>query len=121
MRGSIWYHTKDYQPPKSGYYLSYRVWDIFGNAGGGNYGYFYYDTVYHQWKENNLITSNDVIVYYWTDADPGAWVKEDMLIGKTISCNTKNSNRIVSNAESIAWHQVKEALNRYETVKALNQ
>ena len=34
MRTSIWYRTELQQPPKSGYYLSYRGWGMGGKADG---------------------------------------------------------------------------------------
>jgi len=116
MKPCIWYHTAERQPDNSGYYLSYRG---FGIAGPSDYdsasGYLYYDEKKKSWRDYESEShGNDAIVYYWTEADPEAWVD-----GETVS--KKKKKRKDNAALDIAWQRVQEAVRQYEVVKALTQ
>jgi hypothetical protein len=115
MRPCIWYHTRERQPSRSGYYLSYRGWGI---AGPSDYdsaaGYFYYDAKKKVWRDcESDILGDDVIVYYWTEADPEGWVDGETVVGKKKKQTTPALNA--------AWADVLRAVERYEIVKALTQ
>jgi hypothetical protein len=115
MRPCIWYHTRERQPNKSGYYLSYRG---FGIAGPSDYdsatGYLYYDANTKVWRDYESDShGHDAIVYYWTEADPEEWVDGETVIGK---------RAVVPNAAlDAAWADILLAIERYEIVKALTQ
>ena len=115
MRPCIWYHTRERQPIKSGYYLSYRG---FGIAGPSDYdsatGYLYYDANTKVWRDYESDShGHDAIVYYWTEADPEEWVD-----GETAS----SKRAVVPNAAlDAAWADILLAVERYEIVKALTQ
>jgi hypothetical protein len=115
MRPCIWYHTRERQPTASGYYLSYRG---FGIAGPSDYdsatGYFYYDHQQNAWRDcESEDLGDNVIVYYWTEADPEAWVDGETAINKKKARSTP--------ALEQAWVDVQKAVERYEIVKALTQ
>jgi hypothetical protein len=119
MKPSIWYHTADCQPPKSGYYLTYRGWGIGGKADcDSDHGYLYYHKGQNAWVEYEgawrSTHFSTCLVYYWTDADPVTWVETDPPVNQR---SVKKPNA----ALEIAWQQVQEAIKRYETVKALSQ
>lgn len=118
MKPCIWYHTSDRQPPKSGYYLSYRGWGIGGKADGdSDWGYVYYDKKLNEWRDYDT-SGHYAFVYYWTEAQPDKWVEEDIPVSKRkIKAETKETPEAVK----IAWQQVEEALKRYQTVKALSE
>jgi hypothetical protein len=115
MRPCIWYHTRERQPSRSGYYLSYRG---FGIAGPSDYdsatGYLYYDANTKVWRDYESDShGHDAIVYYWTEADPEEWVDGETVIGK---------RTVVPNAAlDAAWADILLAIERYEIVKALTQ
>jgi hypothetical protein len=115
MRPCIWYHTRERQPSRSGYYLSYRG---FGIAGPSDYdsatGYLYYDANTKVWRDYESDShGHDAIVYYWTEADPEEWVDGETVIGK---------RTVVPNpALDRAWEDILLAIERYEIVKALTQ
>jgi hypothetical protein len=52
-------------------------------------------------------------VYYWTDADPEAWVNSDPPLTKRKKVVDENP------ALKIAWNNVQEAIRQYEIIKAL--
>jgi hypothetical protein len=115
MRPCIWYHTREHQPSRSGYYLSYRG---FGIAGPNDYdsatGYLYYDANTKVWRDFESDShGNDAIVYYWTEADPEAWVDGETAASKQAAKPNLALDR--------AWEDVQKAVERYEIVKALTQ
>ncbi len=115
MKPCIWYHTRERQPEESGYYLSYRG---FGIAGPSDYdsatGYLYYDHQQNAWREYESEShGHDAIVYYWTEADPEAWVDGETAINKMKARSTPALDQ--------AWADVQKAIERYEIVKALTQ
>lgn len=118
MRTSIWYRTEELQPPKSGYYLSYRGW---GMAGKGDYdhdhGYLYYhkktDTWYEHESDVRASFPDTAIVYYWTDATPDDWTDQDPPSVKIKALQESNP------ALKSAWEDVKETVRRYEFIKKL--
>lgn len=119
MKPCIWYRTADQQPPESGYYLSYRGWGMGGKADGdSDWGYVYYDKRFDEWRDyESTSMGHDAIVYYWTDARPDQWAKNDVPVFKR-----KTKKQIETpEALTIAWQQVEEAIKRYETIKALTQ
>ena len=120
MKLSIWHHTADQQPSKSGYYLTYRGWGMGGKADGdSDNGYLYYFAKSDQWYEyESEIRSGfprTCIVYYWTDADPAGWVDKDPPVSQ------RKKTLVEKNAAlDIAWKNVEEAIRKYEVVKALS-
>lgn len=118
MKTSIWYHTADNQPPKSGYYLTYRGWGMGGKIDGeSDYGYLYYHTNTNKWYEYSSevrsMHPRTAIVYYWTDATPDEWVNKDPPL-----INRKKVLR-GNSALEIAWKNVESAIRQYEIVKSL--
>ena len=121
MRTSIWYRAEERQPPKSGYYLSYRGWGMGGKGDGDHdHGYLYYHTKYKKWYEyegswNSMFPDEVSFVYYWTDADPRGWTDEDLPSIKIKAL--KESNPAVQSA----WDAVQEAIRQYEFIKKLTE
>lgn len=112
MKTSIWHHTADQQPEKSGYYLAFRGWGIAGKADSDHdHGYVYYDKKINEWRDYDS-GGNYAIVYYWTDATPDEWVDTDPPV------NQRKKHRD-NPALEIAWNNVQEAIRQYEIVKAL--
>ena len=116
MKVSVWYHTADQQPNKSGYYVAYRGWGMGGKAdGGSDYGYVFYDKKANEWRDyQSPSIGHDAIVYYWTDAAPDYWVEEDGPVSKR-----KTAQVAMHPAERDALADLEEAARRYQTVKAL--
>lgn len=116
MKTSIWYHTSDKSPPKSGYYLSYRGWGMGGKGDGDHdHGYLYYDKKLDEWRDyDSRSMGHSAIVYYWTDATPDDWVEND----PPISLRRRYKEEIHP-AEQEAWNALQEALKQYQTIKAL--
>ena len=113
MKTSIWYHTEDQQPPKSGYYLSYRGWGMGGKADGDHdHGYVYFDKKKNEWRDYDS-GGHYAIVYYWTDATPDEWVDQDPPITK------RKKHREDNPALQIAWERVQESIRQYEIVRSL--
>lgn len=106
MKTCVWYHTSEQQPKKSGYYIAYK--GIMLGDDTVDVGYYFYDAGRRQWRENSISSSIYVRVYYWSDIDTTHWGDRDAPKEK------------LSAAEEIAWQQVEEAIQRYETVKALS-
>ena len=119
MRTSIWYRTELQQPPKSGYYLSYRGW---GMAGKGDYdhdhGYLYYhkktDTWYSHESDVRSSFPDTAIVYYWTDATPDDWTDSD-----PPSVQLRKVKQEHNVALDDAWKKVQEAIDQYNMIKEL--
>jgi hypothetical protein len=121
MKTSIWYNTKDKQPDTSGYYLGYRGWGVGGKADGDHdYNYFYYHKKTNEWYtyENQIrATFPDIaIVYYWTDANPYAWVNNDVFNQAFRQTHETQKN---NPALEIAWKRVEEAIRQYEIIKSM--
>lgn len=116
MKTSIWYHTADRQPPKSGYYLSYRGWGMGGKADGDHdYGYVYYDKKINEWRDyESTSMGHYAIVYYWTDATPDEWVDNDPPVTRRKKITTEANASLKS-----AWENVEKALEQYNLIKAL--
>lgn len=111
MKTSIWYHTADKQPEKSGYYVAYKSYSIGDDS--TNVGYYYYSAGANSWRDSSLSQAHYANVYYWSDADPEQWVEGDPPV-------TQRKKVIKSNpALEIAWNNVQEALRQFEIVKAL--
>ena len=114
MKTSIWHHTADKNPDKSGYYLSYRG---FGMGGMSDYdhanGYMYYNKKEDEWYEYSSSNDSTPFVYYWTDADPKHWVDTDPPL--------VNRKKILKDnpALEIAWNNIQEAIRQFEIIKAL--
>ena len=114
MKTSIWYHTADKSPPRSGYYLSYRGWGMGGKADSDcDHGYLWYDKRNDGWRDHQS-GGHSAIVYYWTDATPDEWVENDPPI--TLRRRYKEE---IHPAEQDAWDNLQRALEQYQTVKAL--
>ncbi len=115
MRTSIWYRTELQQPPKSGYYLSYRGWGMGGKADGDHdHGYVYYDKKTDEWRDYKNIDSHYAIVYYWTDATPDEWTDQD-----PPSVQLRKTKEEQNTALEIAWKNVEEAVRQYHIVESL--
>ena len=119
MKVSIWHHTTERQPSKSGYYLSYRGWGMGGKADGdSDHGYVYYDKTRDEWRDyESTSMGHGAIVYYWTDADPHGWTNADPP-SIVLRRGGRNLDHV---AVQDAWKDVEEAIKRYETIKALCQ
>ena len=117
MRTSIWYRTEERQPPKSGYYLSYRGWGMGGKADGDHdHGYVYYDEKKNEWRDyESEYSGHYAIVYYWTDATPDEWTDQDPPSIRIKAL--KESNAAVQSA----WENVQEAIRQYEFIKKLTE
>ncbi len=114
MKVSFWHHTADQQPEKSGYYLAYRGWGMGGKADGDHdHGYVYFDKKKNEWRDYDS-GGHYAIVYYWTDATPDDWVENDTPISRR-----KQAQKEMHPAEQEALSELKEAIKRYETVRAL--
>lgn len=111
MKTSIWHHTADKQPDKSGYYLAYKSYSIGDDT--TNAGYYYYSAGSNSWRDSSLSQAHYANVYYWSDADPEKWVNDDVPVTK------RKTKRPPNPALEIAWNNVQEALRQYEIVKAL--
>ena len=117
MKTSIWYHTAEKQPDRSGHYLSYRGWGMGGGFdGASDYGYLYYhkktDTWYEYEGEVRKMHPNKCIVYYWTDADPRGWVDNDPPV-------VRRKEMIKHPALEDAWKNVLDAIEKYKILEAL--
>ena len=110
MKTSIWHHTADRQPDKSGYYMGFRT-ITFGDDTCG-VDYFYWNQSAGEWRTDRTCHSQWANVYYWTEDDPEVWVNSDPPVRYRKS---PKSNP----ALEIAWNNVQEALRQYEIVKAL--
>jgi len=114
MRPCIWYHTADKNPDRSGYYLAYRGWGIAGKSDtDSDYGPVFYDKKINSWRDYESSSyGHDAFVYYWTEADPEAWVENETFI------NIKKAKP--NPALDIAWNDVLAAVERYELIKILS-
>lgn len=114
MRTSIWYRTEQKQPPKSGYYLSYRGWGIGGKADcDSDHGYVYYDKKQDEWRDHQS-GGHYAIVYYWTDATPDDWTDQDP---PSVQLRKLSDEHNVALAD--AYKKVCEAIDQYNMIKKL--
>jgi len=111
MKTSIWHHTADKQPDKSGYYVAYKSYSIGDDT--TNVGYYYYSELSKSWRDSSLSQAHYANVYYWSDADPEAWVNADPPVSK------RKKELPVNPALEIAWNNVQQAIRQYEIIKAL--
>ena len=116
MRTSIWYRRELQIPDHSGYYFTYRGWGMGGKADGdSDYGYSYYDRKRDCWRQYERFTTSDsIIVYYWTDADPHQWVEDDP---PSIVLEKMHQDHNVTLTS--AWADLQKAIERYNIVKSL--
>jgi hypothetical protein len=111
VKTSIWHHTADKQPDKSGYYVAYKSYSMGDDS--TNVGYYYYSAGANSWRDSSIHSAHYANVYYWSDADPEAWVNADPPL-------TKRPRAVAANpALEIAWNNIQEAIRQYEIVKAL--
>jgi hypothetical protein len=110
MKTSIWYHTADKQPTESGYYIAYKGTQMGDDS--CNAGYYYYNKSANEWRDSKISSAFWANVYYWTEADPQAWVDSDPPLARR---KESKSNP----ALEIALNNVYEAVRQYEIVKAL--
>lgn len=114
MRTSIWYHSVDQNPNKSGHYLCYRGFGMGGMSDSDHStGYLWYDKGSDDWYDYEDRV-HSAIVYYWTDSDPENWVDTDPPVTQR-----KKVNRESSPALKDAWKKVQEAINQYEMIRTL--
>jgi hypothetical protein len=112
MKTSIWYHTADRQPNKSGYYLAYRSYSMGDDT--TDVGYYYWDAKIQSWQKDCWPNSQWANIYYWSDADPESWVDSDPPVTQRKKVLRKNP------ALEIAWKNVEAALRQYEIVRTLS-
>lgn len=112
MKTSIWHHTADKQPDKSGYYVAYKSYSMGDDS--TNVGYYYYSAGANSWRDSSIHSAHYANVYYWSDADPEAWTNADPPVSK------RPKAAVATNpALEIAWNNIQEAIRQYEIVKAL--
>lgn len=112
MKTSIWYHTADKQPDKSGYYVAYKSYSMGDDS--TNTGYYYYNKLANEWRDTSLSSSHWANVYYWSDADPEAWVDADPPVSKRKKALDDQL------AVKAAWENVQRAIEQYEIIKGLS-
>jgi hypothetical protein len=117
MRTSIWYHTADRQPDKSGYYMGFRTVTLADDTCGVDY--FYWNRTggmngKGEWRTDSTCHSQWANVYYWTESDPEAWVDADPPVRYR---NSAKQN--MHPAEKEAFEKVQQAIEQYQTIKAL--
>jgi hypothetical protein len=110
MKTSIWHHTADRQPDKSGYYMGFRTVTLADDTCGVDY--FYWNQSEGQWRTDSTCHSHWANVYYWTEDDPEQWVDTDPPVRYR---KAPKSNP----ALAIAWQNVQDAVRKYELVKQL--
>jgi hypothetical protein len=115
MKTSVWYHTADRQPDKSGYYMAFRTVTLADDTCGVDYFYWNKDGGLKgqgEWRTDHTCHSHWANVYYWTPDDPEQWVDTD---GPVRNRKTPRS----SPALEAAWWDMQRAIERYEMVRAL--
>jgi hypothetical protein len=117
MKTSVWYHTADRQPDKSGYYMAFRTVTLADDTCGVDYFYWNKDGGLKgkgEWRTDSTCHSHWANVYYWTESDPEQWVDED---GPVRNRKAPRS----SPALEAAWQDMQRAIERYEMVRALTK
>jgi hypothetical protein len=110
MRTSIWHHTADKQPEKSGYYIGFRTMTLTDDTCGVDY--FYWNKAEGDWRTDSTCHSRWANVYYWTPEDPEKWMESDPPV--------RNRKKPTDNpALEIAWNNVQESIRQYEIIKGL--
>lgn len=112
MKTSIWYHAVDKQPSKSGYYIAFKGMSMGDDS--SNTGYYYYNKSAGEWRDSSLSSAYYANVYYWTDADPEAWVDSDPPLTK------RKASLDEKPAVKTAWENVQRAIEQYEIIKGLS-
>ena len=112
MKTSIWHHTADKQPDKSGYYVAYKSYSMGDDS--TNVGYYYYSAGANSWRDSSISSAHYANVYYWSDADPEAWVDADPPVLKRPAAVVATNPAL-----EIAWNNVQQAIRQYEIIKAL--
>lgn len=110
MRTSIWHHTADKQPEKSGYYIGFRTVTLADDTCGIDY--YFWNNAEGEWRTDSTCHSRWANVYYWTPEDPERWLEAD----PPVRYRKKPKD---NPALEIAWNNVQEALRQYEIIKAL--
>lgn len=104
---SVWYHTGDKQPTKSGHYIAYKL-PTYGDDSEG-YELYYWDLAKREWREFLAPHSSTIYVSYWTKGPD----VEHSSHSTTVDMPTP--------AEIDAWKNVMDAIDKYNMVKALVQ
>lgn len=109
MKACVWYSVEEKAPPRTGYYLGFKGMSMGDDETGCDY--YYWDARRAEWRDSQISNAYYVNVVYWTDADPSDWY------------NHHNMHRPgkITQAEQDALAAVKQAIERYEIVKALAQ
>ena len=110
MKTSVWYHTADRQPDKTGYYMGFRTITLADDSCGVNY--FYWNKAEGDWRTDSTCHSQWANVYYWTQADPERWVDEDGPV--RYRKQPKDDPALAA-----AFANVQKAIEQYEILKAL--
>lgn len=110
MRTSIWHHTADKQPEKSGYYIGFRTVTLADDTCGIDY--YFWNSAEGEWRTDSTCHSRWANVYYWTPEDPEKWMESD----PPVRYRKKPKD---NPALEIAWNNVQEAIRQFEIIKAL--
>jgi hypothetical protein len=118
MKTSIWYHTADRNPDRSGYYMAFRTTTLADDTCGVDY--FYWNSTggmngRGEWRTDNTCHSHWANVYYWTESDPEVWVDQDGPVRNRKSPQQDNA------AVAQAWADVEQAVERYRMIQALTK
>ena len=108
MKACVWYGVDEKLPPQSGYYLAFRGMSMGDDSTAVDY--FYYNTREREWRDGDYSAAHWANVCYWTDADPADWYDKHRIV--------QRQNKM-SAAEQDALEAVKQAIERYEVVRAL--
>ena len=109
MKACLWYDVSEKLPPKTGYYLAFKVYSMGDDETGCDH--YYWDAKRCEWRTSSLSTAYDANVIYWTDADPNEWYK---------NFGMRRRDEVTA-AEKDAWDQVLHAVEQYEMIKALTK
>jgi hypothetical protein len=117
MKTSVWYHTADCNPDKTGYYMAFRTVTLADDTWGVDYFYWNKDGGLKgkgEWRTDHTCHSTWVNVYYWTASDPERWADEDGPVRNRKAAKTNP-------ALEAALKEVTDAMERYEIIKRLIQ
>ena len=107
MKACVWYRIDEKTPPRTGYYLAFRGMSLADSTTAVEY--FYYNAYTQEWRDGDYSASHWANVFYWSDADPRAWYDN----------HSPQKETSMSVAEQDALAAVKQAVERYEVVRAL--
>jgi hypothetical protein len=118
MKTSIWYHTQDRNPVRSGYYMAFRTTTLADDTIGVDYFYWNHTGGMNgrgEWRTDHTCHSQWANVYYWTESDPEQWADQDGPVRNRKSPQPSNP------AVAQAWADVETAVERYRMIQALTK